>query len=199
MAVEVTKSADVAPTPHRFTVDDYYRMAEVGILGPEDRVQLVDGVVIDMPPMGPDHADSVDDMDDYYSEKFAGRAHVRAQLPIHLPDGSEPEPDLVLVRLHPGVRRPYRNAHPTADDTLLVIEVADSTLAFDLGSKARMYAQHGILDLWVLDIRGERLVVHREPSPEGYGAIVELRRGDTIAPLAFPDTLLTLDEILGEP
>jgi Uma2 family endonuclease len=175
MAVGVTTTASVSePTPHRFTTADYYKM-------------------------GPDHADVVDDALDVYKSAYKGRAFVRSQLPIHLLDGSEPEPDVALARTHPGVRRPYRGAHPTAADTLLVIEVADSTLAFDLGPKALMYARHNIQDMWVLDIRGDRLVVHREPSPEGYRSVTERRRGDSITALAFPDVTLTLDEILGEP
>src|SRR5690349_172008 len=103
MAVEATTEAIEEPTPHRITVDDYYRMAEVGILGPTDRVQLIDGVIYDMPPMGPDHAGDVGGLTIFLVDRFRDRAVVRSQLPIRLGEKAEPEPDLALVRSWPGV------------------------------------------------------------------------------------------------
>ena len=197
MAVEVTKSEVATPTPHRFTVDDYYRMADVGILGPTDRVQLIDGVVIDMPPIGPDHAGGVTDLYTLFSDHFRHGAIIRSQQPIRLGEHAEPEPDLALVRQQPGVRRPYRQAHPTPTDTFLVVEVAKSSLDFDLDDEARSYARHNINDYWVLDLRGDRLIVLRDPADDQFRSRSELRRGESVSPLAFPDVSLSVDEILG--
>jgi Uma2 family endonuclease len=199
MAIEATREAVDVPTPHRFTVDDYYRMAEIGVLGPTDRVQLVDGVMYDMPPIGPDHAEGVTDLTLRFIDRFRHGAVVRAQQPVRLGIRSEPEPDLVLARMWPGVKRPYRRAHPTPDDVLLIVEVAKSSLDFDLKTKATDFAQHGIQDYWVLDIDGDRLIVLRDPADGQYRRRRELRRGETISPLAFQDVTLTVDEILGEP
>jgi Uma2 family endonuclease len=102
-----------------------------------------------------------------------------------------------LLRLHPGRARPYRAAHPTPPDVLLVVEVADSSIEYDLGRKARVYARHGIPELWVLDLRAGRLVVLRDPTPRGYATTRALGRGEAITPLAFPEIALSVDDLLG--
>jgi Uma2 family endonuclease len=110
---------------------------------------------------------------------------------------AEPEPDITLLRPESERRLPYRALHPTLEDLLLVVEVSDSTLTFDLGEKAAMYARAGVPDLWVIDVRGDRIVVHREPTTDGYASVQTIGRGMTIRPLAFPDVEFTADEILG--
>jgi len=187
----------VAPARRLFTIDDYYRMAGVGILGDDDRVELLEGEIIAMPPIGPQHADEVGWLTAMFHRIFGARAHIRVQQPVRLSDHSEPEPDLVLARNWPGVERPYRGVHPQAKDLQLVIEVSDSTLSYDLGDKQRTYARHGVSELWVLDLEGHRLVVHRDPGPAGYQTVETFRRGQSISPIAFPDIELSIDEILG--
>ena len=185
------------PTPRLFTVDEYYRMAEAGILGEDDRVELIEGEIVQVPPIGPRHADQVDYLARLFFRRLGDEVLVRIQNPVRLSTRSEPEPDLAVVRAHPERRHPYRSEHPTAADVLLVVEIADTSLEYDLGRKARLYARHSLPELWVLDQRGDRLVAHREPTARGYSAVRTLVRGESIAPLAFPENTFTVDELLG--
>ena len=185
------------PANRRFSVDEYYRMAEAGILGEDDRVELIEGEVVEMSPIGPRHAKKVDRLALLFLDQFRNTARIRIQNPVRLSNRSEPEPDLALVRLYPDRGDPYESAHPTPADVLLVIEVADSSVEYDLGRKARLYARHGIPELWVLDQRDDRLVVHRDPMPRGYASVRTLDRGESIGPLAFPELVFTVDHILG--
>jgi Uma2 family endonuclease len=185
------------PAPRLFTVDEYYKMAEVGILRPDERVQLIEGTIVQMPPGGPDHFSAVDWIGDLFHNRLGSRVRIRVQGPIDLAERAHPEPDLALLRRPAARGRAYRLSHPTVADIFLAVEVADSTLHFDLGEKAQMYARHGLPELWVIDLRGDRLVVHREPTPDGYASVRTLSRGEAISPLAFPDVAFTADEILG--
>src|SRR5581483_8823648 len=192
MAIESAPQAAI--TRHRWTVDEYYRMAELGILEPDARVELLDGEVVDMPPIGPEHAASVDDLGDLLVGRINERAIVRRQNPIRLGTSSEPEPDIVVVQ-----RRAdrYRSGHPTARDVLLVIEVSDSTLATDREVKGPLYAQAGIAEYWIVNLVDGQVEVHRDPTPNGYQTTRVLRRGDTIQPLAFPEVTIVVADILG--
>jgi Uma2 family endonuclease len=191
--------AEATPSEPRlrpFTVDEYYKMAEVGILRPDERVQLIEGMIIQMPPGGPDHFSAVDWIAELFGDRLRSRVRIRVQGPIDLAERAHPEPDVALLR-RPSTRgRAYRVSHPTGADLFLAIEVADSTLRFDLGEKARMYARHGTSELWVVDLPGERVVVHREPTEDGYTNVRSVTRGESISPLAFPDVTFTADEIL---
>ena len=133
----------------RWTVDDYHRMLASGILAPDDRVELLDGQIVEMAPQDPPHASRVDDGGDYLKAIFANRAKVRVQLPITLAPGSEPEPDFAIVRLD---ENRYRDRHPQPQDVLLLIEVADSTFKRDRIYKAKIYATAGITEYWIVDI-----------------------------------------------
>ena len=126
---------------HRLTVDDYHQMAEAGILADDDRVELIEGEVLDMSPIGSLHAALVAMLSQYLAQQAAGRATVWAQNPIHLDETNEPQPDIALVTPRPDF---YASAHPTPADTLLVVEVAESSLAYDLGVKVPLYARHGV-------------------------------------------------------
>ena len=185
------------PTKRLFSVDEYYRMAEAGILGEDDRVELIEGEIVQLSPIGPRHADRVDRLNSLFFERFRGGARIRIQNPVRLSNRSEPEPDLALLRPEGERDRPYESAHPTPADVLLVVEVADHSVEYDLGRKARLYARHGIPELWVLNLRAERLFVHRDPTPRGYATSRILGRGESISALAFPEIVLTVDEILG--
>jgi len=151
---------------YRYTVADYYRMAEVGILAPDARVELIDGEVIEMPPIGAPHASIVTDVQNLLIAAVGPRALVRVQNPIHLGRHDEPQPDLALVT--PPASK-YRLRHPRPSDILLLIEVADSTLRFDRDIKLGRYARVGIPEVWLLDVKARTLQRFRGPGPTGYG------------------------------
>jgi len=185
------------PRPRLFTVDEYYKMAEAGILRPDEKVQLIEGKIIEMPPGGPEHYSAVDWIAELLGERLGSRVRIRVRGPINLAERAHPEPDVALLRRPTTDGRAYRVSHPTGADLFLAIEESDSTLRLDLGEKALMYAQHRVADLWVVDLQGDRVVVHREPTAEGYARVESLGRGATIGPLAFPDVSFTVEEILG--
>ncbi|MEJ0038629.1 MAG: Uma2 family endonuclease [Gammaproteobacteria bacterium] len=153
------------PRRHRITVDEYHRMAESGSFAPDARVELIDGVIIDMPPIGSPHAAIGSRLEALLGQAVAGRAIVRCQWPIHLGDDSEPQPDLALVLPRDDF---YEKRHPTPTDTLLVVEVSATTLGDDLWQKMRLYARHGITEYWVVDVTNRRLHVFRQPDGAGY-------------------------------
>jgi Uma2 family endonuclease len=158
------------PRPHRLTVADYYRMAEVGILAPDARVELIDGEIIDMAPPGSSHAGTVDYLLKVLARAVGDSANVRVQNPVRLSRYSEPQPDLALLRPHEDF---YRADHPTAEDLLLVVEVAASSLRFDRKKKVPLYARHGVPEVWLVDLGGQRLVRYRSPEQGTYSLVDE--------------------------
>ncbi|MFM8436105.1 MAG: Uma2 family endonuclease, partial [Planctomycetia bacterium] len=136
-----------APSRHLITVDAFHRMGETGILGPADRVELIDGEIIDMSPIGALHAAIVDLLARHFARRAGESVFIRCQNPLRLDDVSEPEPDLVILRPRADF---YATAHPGPADALLVIEVTDTSLAYDLGVKVPLYARHGIPEVWVI-------------------------------------------------
>ena len=182
-----------------FDVDEYYRMAEVGILKPDERVELIEGEIRVMSPIGRRHISALIRLNRVFSRKLLDVAEVSIQSPVRLRPSVEPEPDVAILRLHPDEPNPYADAQPSAEDVLLIVEVAWSSLDYDLGEKADLYARYGIPELWVLDLTRDRLLIHREPTAEGYASVRELPRGETISPVAFPDVTFAADEILGAP
>jgi Uma2 family endonuclease len=187
----------VGPTPRLFTVDEYYKMAEAGILAPNERVELLGGVIYRMNPIGPRHHSFVMRLTALFVARLLERAMVGVQGPISLASLAEPEPDFAIVRLKPEQRHPYAQGHATARDVYFLVEIADSSLTYDLGVKADAYAADGIPEVWVLDLAGDRVVVLREPTANGYASVRSLTRGESISPLAFSDVPFTIDEILG--
>jgi Uma2 family endonuclease len=181
------------PTPHRFTVDEYYRMAEVGILRPEARVELLDGEVVDMSPINPPHASTVERVRDLLAGRTAERAQVRSQNPVRLGDHSEPQPDLAVVRPRADY---YAAGHPEPEDVLLLVEVADSTLGEDRRRKLPLYARAGVAEVWLLDLQARRLEVYRAPGPAGYARAPTYQPQQRVAPEAFPDVILRVAELL---
>ena len=192
-AEAVPEALSSEPQRRKFTVAEYYRMGEAGILGPEERVELIEGKILVMAPIGPSHAWRVDSSADYITRRLDTRFIVRNQNPIHLDDGSEPQPDLTVM-----LRRPegYFNAHPTPADVLLVIEVADSSLEFDRGVKAHLYGRAGIPETWVKNLPEDCIERFTEPGPDGYAQHTIHRRGETLTPVALPDLMLPVDDLL---
>ena len=160
----VTMPGDLL-TRHRLTVDHYHRMVDSGILGPDDRVELVSGEVLDMSPIGSLHAAIVRALARWMAGSVGDRAIVSVQNPVLLDDASEPQPDIAI--LAPRVDC-YAAAHPGPGDVLLVVEVAETSLAYDLGVKVPLYARHGIPEAWVIDAATRQTRVFREPGAEGY-------------------------------
>ncbi|MCI0345673.1 MAG: Uma2 family endonuclease [Chloroflexi bacterium] len=179
---------------HRFTVDEYYRMAEAGILNEDSRVELIDGEIVDMPPIGSHHGGSVDRSNEVFFRRFVDVAQVRVRNPVRLDMYNEPEPDLALLRRRDDF---YRTAHPTPADVLLFVEVADSLLAEDRRTKLPLYARYAIREVWLVDLPNRVVHVYRDPAPDGYRLVQTARSGDRIAPLAFPDRDLDVAELLG--
>lgn len=185
MAIEVQR--------RRFTVDDYYRMVEAGVLGPDERVELIDGEVVQMSSMGPPHATCVRRLDRLFHQRLGQQAVVSVQLPLRLDRYNEPEPDIALLR--PEADLDAR--HPGPADVLLLVEVADSTVSADVKLKVPRYGQAGVIESWVVSLPAGTVTVFREPTADGYQVVQVLRRGDSIRPLAFPDVAVTVDEVLG--
>ena len=184
------------PKVRKFTVAEYYRMAEVGILAPEERVQLIEGEIIVMPPQSPPHAGTRNKgyrllylvEDDLF--------HTRIQNPLRLDNYSEPEPDVILMR--PRADN-YITAHPTPADTFVVLEVSDSTLDYDRNRKAQVYGRAGVAQTLVLNLPEDCIENFTEPGPQGYGRHTIHRRGDKIRLVALPDLELAVEDLLPLP
>ncbi len=177
---------------HRLTVRDYHRLGEAGILGEDDRIELLEGQLVEMASIGPRHALAVDALTEVLVMAAAGRAAVRVQNPIVLDDISEPQPDFTLVR------RPwqgYPDAHPRPPDVYLLIEVADSSLEFDLGAKLELYARAGIREFWVVDLTNNRVLVHRSPCDGGYESISSVDMAGTLQVAALPEVTIPVARI----
>jgi Uma2 family endonuclease len=178
----------------RFSVDEYHRMIWAGILKEDDCVELIEGDIIEMTPIGPRHAVCVAGLTEHFVRFLSTRAVVWAQSPICLGPHSEPQPDVALVT---PPRTRYGEAHPGAEDLFLIIEIADTTVEDDRTRKIPLYARAGIPESWLVDLPGEAIEVYRDPAQDGYRDVRTVRRGQTLAPLAFPGVTLTADEILG--
>lgn len=164
----------------RFSVEDYHRMGEAGILGPELRTELIDGEVVEMPPIGHPHAGTVKLLSNLLKEQVGAAAIVSVQDPVWLNDHTEPLPDIALLRPRPDY---YRNGHPAPGDVLLIIEVADSSLAYDRDVKLPRYARAEIPEVWIVDLEGRRLLTHRRAAGDVYAEVAE---SDDLAALSVP-------------
>jgi Uma2 family endonuclease len=180
-------------TEHRFNVRAYYRMAESGVLPPDARVELLNGRIIDMSPIGPAHGGTVKQLSRIFNLLARGRWLVSTQDPVRLDDHSEPEPDVALLKPAPD---DYKRRHPQPDEVLLLIEVSDSTLDYDREEKLPAYGRAGIPEVWIVNLNDAALEVYREPHFTGYGSKSVLRAGAAVAPHAFPDALVNVGELL---
>ncbi len=179
---------------YRFTVEDYHRMGEAGILDEDDRVELIEGEIVEMPPIGSPHGGTVKSLTNTLARLVGDRAIVSVQDPVVLSDLSEPQPDIVLLRPREDF---YRDSHPRPEDVLLLIEVADATAAYDRSVKLRLYARAGIPEYWIVDLGRALIEVNRAPRGDAYGVRREAAPGDRLAPEALPDVVLNVWEILG--
>ena len=167
-------------TKHRLTVDDYYRMAEAGVLAPDARVELIEGEIIDMPPIGSRHAGAVNHLLKLLGAAIGDAAVLTVQSPVRLSNISEPQPDLMLLRPRQDA---YSNSHPTARDVLLLIEVSDNTVRYDRDIKIPLYAGYGVLESWMVDLDQQELRCYRAPHSGGY---LEVHAARSPGVLALP-------------
>jgi Uma2 family endonuclease len=179
----------------RWTVNDYHRMIAAGILTSGDRVELINGQIIQMVPQDPPHASTADEGADYLKACFAKRAKVRVQLPITLAPDSEPEPDFAIVRLD----HRYRDRHPEPVDIYFLIEISDSTFYYDRNRKAKIYASAGIPEYWIIHLKQKQVIMLRQPVAGVYQREQVFTGGDRIAPLAFPDILVDVPALFLNP
>ena len=175
-----------------FNVDEYLDMAKAGILQKEDRIELIDGKIIIMAPMGIYHQFATDWFTMLLANALFGRAIVRVQGSIRLHNFSEPEPDVAVLRM-----RSFDDIRPYyPDDIYFVIEVADSSLRYDSGPKLARYAAAGIPEVWIANLRVREVTVYADPSGSAYASVSVYRPGDGISPRAFPDVTLAVDEFM---
>ena len=188
---------ETEPGPRRWNRDEFYQLAEVGLIRGQ-RTELIEGELMVYSPQGPTHSGMTDKAADTLRSCGWAGAWVRMQLPIALTNHSEPEPDVSVVV---GKREDYRAAHPRT--ALLLIEISDTTLSYDRGAKASLYAKMGIRDYWIVDVNGDCLEVRRDPRPDpsqpwghGYASLVKLESGDTVSPLAAPGIRTAVADLL---
>lgn len=177
---------------HRLTVQDYYRMAEVGLLAPDARVELIDGEIIDMPPSGTPHAGILGRLNRLLMAMAGTRVAVRMQLPLRLDEFSEPEPDFAVLKWR---EDEYTAAHPTPADALLVIEVSQTSLRFDRKRKLPLYARHGIPEVWLVDLVNLRLHTFDSPQHGRYANSSTTPQPGVVALKSMPDLKVDLTRL----
>ena len=179
---------------HAITVVEFDRMVDAGVYGPEDRIELIDGQLIDVPPQGAPHFGTLTRFEHRLRAAFGTRAQVRGQGPLPLGVDSQPEPDIALVRWN---ERFYGDAHPSVQETYAVVEIAYSSLQFDRGVKRRIYGLGRVPEYWIVDLEADTIEIYREPHDLGYAPPAIFRRGQSVAFAAFPDVVFAVDELLG--
>ncbi len=184
-------------TAKRFTVEEYHRLAELGFFHEDDRIELIRGEIIQMAAKGTPHTTCCRNLLEELAALIRGRAKLQCQDPITLPSKSEPEPDFVIAKLS---RDNYLSAHPTPEDVLLVIEIADSTLKYDQETKLSVYAEAGILDYWIFNLVDNHLETYSEPYQDlqgkfGYSVKRIILPNQTVALSCFPELVLDLSKV----
>ncbi len=187
-----SEQAAVLSGKRRFTVAESLAMLEAGVLHEDDRIELIDGVLIYMAPIGEFHVGGTIWLTQLLIQALAGRALVQPQCPIYLNDRSAPEPDLAVVRWRPITE----SSLSFPSDVYLVIEIADSSLRYDSGPKLARYAAAGIPEVWIANLRAREVIAHTNPSGTEYTTARAYRSGDNISPGAFPDVSLAVDDFM---
>ncbi|MCX8114709.1 MAG: Uma2 family endonuclease [Burkholderiaceae bacterium] len=185
--------AELGVHRHRLTVEQYHRMAETGVLARDARVELIEGVIVEMAPIGSRHAATVKRLNALLTSAVVGRAIVSVQDPIRLGDRSEPQPDLALLRPREDF---YADAPPTAADTLLIIEVSQATAAYDRQIKVPLYAQHGVPEVWIIDLDFSLVRFYRTPQADRYADITATETPGPTPVLMLPGVTIDLSGLL---
>ena len=194
MATLTTMPTAPTITKRRFSVKEYYLMAEAGILSPRDRVELIDGEIVQMAAISSRHAGCVTYLSNTLLPMLGRRVIVRVRGPVRLSEYSEPEPDVTLLRPRADA---YRESHPGPDDVMLIVEVSHSTVEYDRDVKTPLYAEAGIPELWLVNLDEDCIDGLSDPVGAGYRARRRYVRGERIAPALLPDAALDVSEILG--
>ncbi len=179
----------------RFTVAEYHQMAEAGILGEDDRVELIDGEIVEMTPIGHRHILCVNRINRHFVRSFDDVAMVSVQNPVRIGRRSEPQPDLALLRPESDLRNVVQ---VTERDVFLLAEVAHTSADPDRRVKVPLYARAGVPEVWLVDLPQDTITAYRDPTPSGYRTARVFRRGEQIAPNAFPDRALAVADLLPE-
>lgn len=190
----MTASLDNLVLRRRFTVDEYHRMAQAGLLTADDRVELIEGEIIEMAPIGSAHASRVSRLNRLLVRAVGDAAVVWPQNPVRLGDHSEPEPDLALLKPH---ENDYRDELPTSSDVLLIVEISDSSLRFDREVKLGLYARHSIPVVWIVNLRDEKIEVYEGPGPDAYESKTTVSGEQPLSLAAIPALTMTAAEVLG--
>lgn len=177
-----------------FTVEEYHRMAEAGILHEDDHVELIEGEIFEMAAVGSRHAACLDRLTKLFTQRFNEDAIVRVQSPIYLPDNSEPEPDLALLRSRDDF---YAGGHPAPEDVLLVVEVSETSVEYDSEVKLPLYARAGIPEVWLVNLPERKIEVHSRPVDGEYRQSTRYRSGDSLTSATVSAPGLPAAEILG--
>lgn len=177
-----------------FSVGDYLCLAESGILQESERIELIRGEIVTMSPIEVPHASTLNRLVWLLTSALGKQVIVSIQNPVQLSEESMPQPDVAVLRLRDHF---YSEHHPKPEDTLLIIEVADTSLRYDRRIKAPLYSAAGIADYWIINLQARQIEVYRDPRPNGYRTVTYYALGETLPPLAFPDVVLKVDEVLG--
>lgn len=182
------------PTTRRFTVDEYHRMVAAGILGEDDRVELLDGRILEMTPIGPAHAGCVKRLNRALARALGDAVTISVQDPVVLGEYAEPQADIAVLRPRTDG---YGHRHPQPADVLLLVEVADTSLDRDRREKIPAYARAGIAETWLVDLAGQQVEVYRDPSPDGYRDVRRVTRDGTLTAAQVPGVRIAAGEVLG--
>ena len=183
----------LTPVRH-LTVNEYYRLAETGVLRPGDRVELLRGEVRELSPIGPRHAQIVNRLTSTLVKRLPTGLFVQIQNPIRVSNESEPQPDVCIIR---GSEDDFDSHHPSPPDVLLVIAVCDSSLEYDRDEKLPAYAEAGIVEVWLIDVLRRTVATYRQPQGRAYLEQHVHQGTDAVQPAAVVEVLLTVDEMLG--
>lgn len=181
------------PVRHRHSVSEFQRMAQAGIVVEDDRIELIDGDLIDMAPIGSRHAGAVKRLASLLHATARGTAVVSVQDPLQIDSYSQPQPDIALLRSRADF---YAESHPQPADVLLIVEVAEASLNYDRDVKVPLYARHGIPEVWLLDVAGRCLTVFRAPGSDGYGEQRRIVSAESISPVLLPAAVIDLTGLL---
>lgn len=191
MSVEVAKPTY---TRYRFTVEEYRRMGEANVFLSGVRVELIEGEIVDMSPIGKRHAARVEALDELLRERLQRTVNIRVQSPVQLDDHSEPEPDISVLKRRDDF---YEHELPKPEDVLLLIEVSDTTLEYDSKVKVPLYAHAGIPEVWIINLKDERVETFASPSGDAYQATATLSRGEEVQSHSLAALRLNVSEIFG--
>lgn len=183
----MNQAALLAPTRHKLDVAAFYRMAEVGIIGARDRIELIYGDLIDMAPIGDKHVDAVDLLNERLVLTTHGHATTSVQNPLRLDQQNQPQPDLTLYR-----RSDRSGMQRGAADVFLVVEVADSSLDYASNIKGGLYSSFGIPEYWIVDVKSQAIIIHRQASTAGYNDVQTVTSGTLVSLAAAPDIVIDL-------